>query len=113
MEGKTSLEEIAKPYDLTVFTAEDVAFFSTGASQNFEPSFVGAIAKAPVGEISGPVAGVACVYVFKVTNRETGSFFTAEDARNNESQKAMYTANQIIPTMMENAEVKDNRAHFF
>ncbi|MBO7643948.1 MAG: SurA N-terminal domain-containing protein [Bacteroidales bacterium] len=113
MQGKSTLEEIAKPYELTVFNAEDVAFFSTGSAQTLEPSFVGAIAKAPVGEICGPVPGIACVYVFKVNNRETGSFFTAEDATNNEKQKALYSAQMVIPVMMENAEVKDNRAHFF
>lgn len=111
IKGKTSLEEIGKPYDITPHTAEDVAFFST--SQTLEPSLVGAVANAPVGEICGPVPGIACVYVFKVLNRETASFFTADDAKNNESQKNLYTSQQLIPVMMENAEVKDNRAHFF
>ena len=111
MKGKATLEEIADPYDLTTFTEEGVSFNSN--SRNLEPVFVGAVANAPVGEICGPVPGIACVYVFKVTNRETGSFYTAEDARNNETQKALYTSQQIIPVMMENAEVKDNRAHFF
>ena len=112
MKGKTTLEEIGKPYDLPVLNAEDVAFFTTAASR-LEPALLGAVAAAPEGEICGPVAGVACIYVFKVTGRETGAFFTAEDARNNESQKAVYASQQIIPAMMENANVKDNRARFF
>ena len=111
IKGKSTLEEIADPYDLNVFSEEDVAFFTN--SRSIEPVLLGAIAKAPVGEICGPVPGIACVYVFKVNNRETGSFYTADDARNSASQKALYASQQIVPVMMENAEVKDNRAHFF
>ena len=111
IKGKATLEEIADPYDINVFTEEDVAFYTN--SRTIEPVLLGAIANAPVGEICGPVPGIACVYVFKVTNRETGSFYTADDARHSESQKALYASQQIVPVMMENAEVKDNRAHFF
>ena len=113
MKGKTSLEEIAQPYDLPVLNEEGVAFFSTAPAKRLEPAFLGAIASAPEGEICGPVAGVACIYVFKVSNRQTDAFFTAEDAKNSENQKSAYGSQQIIPAMMKAADVKDNRARFF
>ena len=68
---------------------------------------------APEGQICGPVAGEACVYVFKVSNRQTGAFYTEEDAKNTEKQKAQYAAQMIVPVMMEYDNVKDNRARFF
>jgi hypothetical protein len=51
--------------------------------------------------------------MFKVTKRETGSFYTAEDAATMEQNKARYTTQMIVPTMMEYDNVKDNRERFF
>ena len=112
MAGLETLEQIAQACNGTVNTATDVAFGGTGMP-SVEPALVGAVSVAPEGQIVGPVAGRATVYVFKVTGRETGSFFTEEDARNNEKQKVQYSAQMIVPTMMEYDDVKDNRARFF
>ena len=110
--GLTDLQQIADACKSTVNTREDVAFGGTG-SPAVEPALLGAVAVAPEGQICGPVAGRACTYYFKVNKRETGSFFTEEDAKNLEEQKARYSAQMIVPTMMEYDNVKDNRARFF
>jgi peptidyl-prolyl cis-trans isomerase D len=112
IEGMTSLEEIASALGVATNSKDDIAFFSQSGSM-LEPALVGAAAAAPEGEICGPVAGEACVYVFKVSNRQEGSFYTADDARTYESQKVRYTTQQINPVMMQKADVKDNRARFF
>ena len=112
MQGLGSLEEIAEEYHTSVENADGITFNTTGAPA-VEPALIGAVSVAPEGQVSGPVAGEACVYVFKVNSRETDNFFTPEDAKMIEERKAAYTAQQIIPVMMKNADVKDNRARFF
>ena len=112
IEGMTDLDQIASTLGVAANSKEDVAFFSQTGSV-LEPALLGAIAAAPEGEVCGPVAGQACVYVFKVTGRQTGSFFTEEDARNYESQKVRYTTQMLNSVMMDKADVKDNRARFF
>ena len=110
--GMSSLEEIATALNAGSNTTEDVAFSSTGMPA-LEPALLGAVAAAPEGQICGPVAGMACVYVFQVRDRQEGAFYTADDALNMDKQKNQYSAQRIIPTMMEYDNVKDNRARFF
>ncbi|MBO4670838.1 MAG: SurA N-terminal domain-containing protein [Bacteroidales bacterium] len=112
VEGLTDLQQIAEACNASVQTREDVAFGSTSAPA-VEPALLGAMAVAPEGELCGPVAGRACTYMFKVTKRETGSFYTLEDAATMEQNKARYTTQMIVPTMMEYDKVKDNRERFF
>ena len=112
VEGMTSLEEMAAALNVASNSKEDIAFFSQSGSV-LEPALVGAIAAAPEGEICGPVAGQACVYMFKVTGRQAGSFYTEDDAKAYESQKVRYTTQMINSVMMDKADVKDNRARFF
>ena len=110
--GLNDLEAIAEKLGTSVSTQEDVAFASMSA-RSLDPKFVGAIAAAPVGQISGPVAGSYGVYVFKVNDRETGAFYTDSDAKNANAQMLSYAAQMIVPVMMQDADVKDNRARFF
>ena len=110
--GLTDLEAIAEKLGTSVSSQPDVAFASMSA-RSLDPKFVGAIAAAKEGEISGPVAGSYGVYVFQVTGRETGAFYTESDARNANAQILSYTAQQVLPVMMQDADVKDNRARFF
>ena len=110
--GLTDLEAIAEKLGTSVSAQNDVAFASLNA-RSLDPKFVGAIAAAPEGEICGPVAGSYGVYVFKVTGRETGSFYTDSDAKNANAQILNYAAQMIVPVMMQDADVKDNRARFF
>ena len=110
--GMNDLAQIATMLKAGSNKRDDVAFNSTG-SIPLEPALIGAASVAPEGQVCGPVAGQACVYVFKVSNRQTGSFYTAEDALNTEKQKVQYTSQMIVPTMMEYDNVKDNRARFY
>ena len=110
--GMTDLEAIAEKLGTSVNTQNDVAFASLSA-RNLDPKFVGAIAAAPEGQVVGPVAGSIGTYVFKVTGRETGSFYTESDAKNVNAQILNYKVQNIVPVMMQDADVKDNRARFF
>lgn len=109
--GMNDLEQIADKYNTSVMTREGLAFTSrSGAS--VDPALIGAASKAEVGQI-GTVAGSAAVYVYRVAARETGAFYTADDAKTTNLSKAQYSSQMIIPAMMEEADVKDNRARFF
>ncbi|MCR5018814.1 MAG: SurA N-terminal domain-containing protein [Bacteroidales bacterium] len=110
--GLTSLEEIAEKLETSVSTQNDVAF-SAMSSRSLDPKFLGAIASAKDGEICGPVAGSYGVYVFRVTERNTGAYYTEDDARSYQRQLQSYTAQMILPTMMEEDGTKDNRARFY
>lgn len=112
IKGLTDLQAIAEKLGTTVSSQSGVAFSSMSA-QSLDPKFIGAVSVAPVDQISGPVAGGIGVYVFKVTGRDTGSFYTEDDAKTRQSQMAMYTTQAIIPVMMQDADVKDNRARFY
>ena len=110
--GLTDLEAIAEKLGTSVNTQNDVAFAAMSA-RSLDPKFVGAIAAAPEGKLCGPVAGSIATYVFKVTGRETGSFYTESDAKNANAQIMNYNIQNIVPVMMQDAGVKDNRARFF
>lgn len=110
--GLTDLEAIAEKLGTSVNTQNDVAFAAMSA-RSLDPKFVGAIAAAPEGQLCGPVAGSIATYVFKVTGRETGSFYTESDAKNANAQIMNYNIQNIVPVMMQDAGVKDNRARFF
>ena len=112
-EGIAPVNEVADQIkSQSVSTQNDVAFASM-AARSLDPKFVGAIAAAPEGQISGPVAGSFGVYVFKVNGRETGAFYTESDAKNANAQIQNYAAQMVLPVMMDDADVKDNRARFF
>jgi hypothetical protein len=53
------------------------------------------------------------VYVYKVTGRDTGAFYTEDDAKAYDAQKTQYTTQAVVSVMMEEGKVKDNRARFF
>ena len=106
------MEAVAEALGTTVSTKDGVAFSSL-TSQGLDNKFIGAASVAEDGKICGPVAGNIGVYVFKVTGRETGAFFTEDDAKARDAQMAQYSTQMIVPTMADDADVKDNRARFF
>ena len=110
--GKGSMEAIAEALETSVSTKEGVAFSSL-TSQGLDPKFIGAASVAEDGKICGPVAGSIGVYVYKVTGRDTGAFYTEDDAKAYEAQKTQYSTQMLVSTMMDDADVKDNRARFF
>ena len=111
IEGLTSLEAIAEKLGATVSHVTDVTF-STNSAPTTEPAFVGAVAAAKEGVITGPVAGIMGTYVFQVNGRETGAFYTEDDAKAAQARMESYHGQMLLPLMMENT-VKDNRARFY
>lgn len=107
IEGLTDMQAIAEKLNATVNTQTGVAF--EAMSRSLDPKFVGAIAAAD----EGVVAGSYGVYVYKVTGRDTGSYYTENDARTYNAQMTRYETQMIVPVMMDDADVKDNRARFF
>ena len=110
--GKGSMEAVAEALETSVSKQEGVAFSSL-TSQGLDPKFIGAASVAEDGKIYGPVVGSIGVYVYKVTGRDTGAFYTEDDAKSYEAQKTQYTTQTLMSTMMTDADVKDNRARFF
>jgi len=112
IKGLNDLQAIAEALGTTVNTQEDITFASM-RGQGLDPAFMGAASAAPEGKICGPVQGAIGTYVFKVIGRDTGSFYTEDDAKNYQNQKNQYTSQMILPVMMDLADVKDNRARFY
>ena len=110
--GKGTMEAIAEALETSVSTKEGVAFSSLTA-QGLDPKFIGAASVAEDGKICGPLAGSVGVYVYKVTGRDTGAFYTEDDAKAYDAQKTQYTTQAVVSVMMEEGKVKDNRARFF
>ena len=111
IEGLNTLEAIADKLGTTVSHQEDLA--SSVRSRSEDPKFIGAVSSAKEGVVTGPVEGSMGTYIFRVNSRETGEAFTDSDARSSRTQMLTYTAQMIVPLMMEDADVKDNRARFF
>ena len=111
IEGLSDLEAIAEALNTTVSTKEGVAF-SAMSSQGLDPMFIGAASAAEVDKLCGPLAGSIGVYVYKVTGRDTGAFFTEDDAKMRDAQMTQYTTQMLLPEMMTDV-VKDNRARFY
>ena len=112
IKGMTSLEAIADALGTTVSSQSGVTFASMG-SGTLDPKFIGALSNAPIGVVSGPVPGTIGVYVYQVKGRDTGSFYTEDDAALYELQKNQYNSQMLMSVMMDDADVKDNRARFF
>ena len=111
IEGLTSLEAVAEKLNTTVSNLTDVTF-STSSAPTTEPAFIGAVAAAKEGALTGPVAGMMGAYVFKVNGREMGSYFTEDDAKAAQTRFVNYYDQMILPIMMDKT-VKDNRARFY
>jgi len=109
IKGLDSIEAIA-----AALGTEVESFTGTSlASSSLEPALSGVVSATDAGKVSGVVQGSLGVYVVKVNDKQVGSFYTEDDARNYTSQKSQYTSQQIVPVMMENGDVKDNRERFF
>ena len=110
--GLTDMNSIAEALGRTVSTKDGITFGSM-TSTSTEPAFVGAVAGAEPGVISGPVAGNIGVYVFNVLNRETGAFYTEDDAKIRAAQVEAYQINNLSSIFNKRGEIVDNRARFF
>ncbi len=113
--GEKKAAEVAEKIEglgTTVSTKDNITFASL-TSQGLDPKFIGAVSVAEPGVISKPLAGNIGVYVYKVTGHDTGAFFTEDDAKTRDSQMSQYSLQMLMPVMLDDADVKDNRARFF
>ena len=112
IQGLTDMNSIAEALGQTVSTRDGITFGSMTSTAT-EPAFIGAVAGAEPGVISGPVAGNIGVYVFNVLDRETGAFYTEDDAKIRAAQVEAYQINSLPAIFNERGEIVDNRARFF
>ena len=110
--GLSDMQAIADAIGTTVSTKSGVTF-SNMSAQGLDPKFIGAASVAEDGKIYGPLAGSIGVYVYKVTGRDTGAFYTEDDAKMADAQMTQYSTQMLLPVMMDDADVKDNRARFY
>lgn len=110
--GLTDLAAVAEALGTTVSTKEDVTFASF-TSAGLDNKFIGAASVAEVGALNGPLQGNTGVYVYVVTDRSEGAFFTEDDAALREQQMSYASMQMLLPVMMDEAEVKDNTARFY
>ena len=110
--GLSDMQAIAEALGTTVSSKSGVAF-SNMSAQGLDPKFIGAASVAEDGKIYGPLAGSIGVYVYKVTGRDTGAFYTEDDAKMADAQMTQYSTQMLLPVMMDDADVKDNRARFY
>ncbi len=110
--GLTDLKTVAEVLGTSVSTKEDVTFASFSAA-GLDNKFIGAASVAETGALNGPLQGNNGVYVYVVTDRTEGAFFTEQDAKNREMQMNYAAVRMLLPVMMEAADVKDNTARFY
>lgn len=109
--GLDNMAAIAEALGTTVSTKDGITFSSL-TSQGLDPAFIGAVTSAEAGKISAPVKGSYGIYVFNVTAKETGAFYTEDDANAKAAQMNQYMAQMLLGVMNENV-VTDNRARFY
>lgn len=112
IQGLNDINSIAEVLGQTVSTRDGITFGSM-TSASTEPAFVGAVAGAEPGVICGPVAGNIGVYVFNVLDRETGAFYTEDDAKIRAAQIEAYQINNLSSIFNKRGNIVDNRARFF
>ena len=112
IEGLDDLDAVAEKLGVTKSTKDGVAF-SSFSSQGLDPKFIGAAYASEDNVVCGPVAGNNGVYVYKVTGRETQDFYTEESAQQHSAQRAQYATQMVVPVMMDDVDVTDNRARFY
>ena len=110
--GAATIEEVAEKLNTTVSNQSGIAFSSL-TSQQLDPKFIGAVASAQEGVLSGPVVGEIGVYYFVVKGKETGAFYTEDDAKARNQQIFASVQNVVPMILAEQAEVKDQRYKFY
>ena len=109
--GLTTLDQVADKLGTTVSHYPGLSFGSAQYTQN-DPAFIGAASVADEGTLQ-TVKGNIGVYVFEVTNRSTGNFFSEADAATQQARNASYHSSILQDVIANEAEIKDNRARFF
>ena len=110
--GANDINVIAEKLGTTVSNKSGIAFSSL-TSQQLDPKFVGAVAAAQEGVVTGPVVGEVGVYYFVINGKEAGAFYTEDDARQRKTQEFTYMSRMLPAIMAEGADVVDQRYKFF
>ena len=103
---------LAERANVSVSRQSGIAFGSFGMQQ-MDPKFIGAVAGAREGQLTGPVEGIIGAYVLTVDERQTGAFYTEEDARRYLKQITGQQNQMSVYVLNKAANVEDNRAKFF
>jgi peptidyl-prolyl cis-trans isomerase D len=112
LKGVKTLDEAATKLGVAVNKQTGISFSSMG-TQTFDPKFIGAVSGAKENTLTGPMAGSIGMYIFNVDARQTGAFFTENDAKKRSAQYFSYQVQQVPAIMEKSAKVKDRRAKFF
>ncbi|MCI2081905.1 MAG: SurA N-terminal domain-containing protein [Bacteroidales bacterium] len=114
VKGMASLSDMAQALGTSVSHKDGISFGAYGYTQEqLDPKFIGAVSAAEKGVVTGPVQCGIGSYIFEVTDRNTGSFFTESDAKNRNDQICQRQLNAITQIFQDDASVTDNRARFF
>ncbi len=112
----TSLEEVAEKYNTSVSSQNGITFSSIQSYGQLDPMFIGAVAAAgEKGEtkIIGPVKGAMGIYYFKINDKETGAYYSEDDAARRREQIASSMINVLPQVMLQDNKTQDNRYKFY
>ena len=112
----TSVEAYAEAMGAKVDSVKFVNFATRRISGiGIEPNLYAAVAMAQVDQVSAPVKGNNGVYVFKVyaRNKDAKTYDEAEQVRTLDATNAYRVGFQAIQSLINKAEVEDNRIRFY
>ena len=112
----TSVESYAEAMGAKVDSVKFVNFATRRISGiGIEPNLNAAVAMAQVDQVSAPVKGNNGVYVFKVyaRNKDAKTYDEAEQVRTLDATNAYRVGFQAIQSLINKAEVEDNRIRFY
>lgn len=112
----TSVDAYAQAMNSSVDSVKFVSF-GTGRISGIgvEPKLNALVSLAQVDQVSAPVEGNNGVYVFKVyaKNKENKSFNEADEIRTLDASNAYRIQYQAIRSLVDKAQVEDNRIRFY
>ena len=112
----SSMEAYAEAMGSSVDSVKFVSFGTRRISGiGVEPNLNAEVSLAQVGQVSAPVQGNNGVYVFKVyaENTDAKTFNEAEVMRSLDANNIYRLSYQAIQTLVDKAEIEDNRIRFY
>ena len=116
IKGK-SIDEIKKDTNVKSCETKRISFNAPAyisATTASEPAISAAVTKMNIGEVSAPIKGVSAVYVIKLIakNEKQAEFNAAVEESKMKAQGAR-EASRFLNTLVQDAEIEDNRYLFF
>lgn len=111
----TSLEAIAKNNNIEVNKVSLVTLANpTLAGSGTEPAVVGAMSAIKLNTVSSPIAGNKGVFVVQVTKNERGAKLDNYESFSTQLTSKLHARTyQLYQVLIDNADIVDNRFHFF